>query len=273
MKLTVIGCAGSYAGPDSPPSSYLLQERDEAGRTWNVLLDLGPGSLGTLQRVIDPGELDAVVISHLHPDHYLDVPGLEVYRTYHPEKQMPPLPVYAPQGMRELLTTICYHDEAGIPPGASEPSLQVNAVSHGDVFNVGPLSFTMFRVDHPVETHAIRVGRAGREEAGAYLTFSGDTDACANLTEAARGASIFLSEASYLEGRDDHLRGVHLTGKRAGITAREAGVGTLVLTHIPAWTDSEQTLADARAEFPRSVLATTLATYEVAYPGEGTDND
>jgi ribonuclease BN (tRNA processing enzyme) len=79
MKLTVIGCAGSFAGPDSAASCYLL-EADHEGRTWRVLLDLGSGSLGPLHRFIDPVSVDAVFLTHLHPDHYFDISGHYVVR-------------------------------------------------------------------------------------------------------------------------------------------------------------------------------------------------
>ena len=77
MRLTVIGCSGSFPGPDSPASCYLIQAPYE-GRTFSIVLDLGPGALGALQRVIDPRELDAVMLTHLHPDHCLDCTGLFV---------------------------------------------------------------------------------------------------------------------------------------------------------------------------------------------------
>ena len=78
MILTVIGCTGSFAGPDSPASCYLLTGTDHEGRTWRVLMDLGNGSLGALQRHIELSEIDAVLISHLHPDHCVDLAGLHV---------------------------------------------------------------------------------------------------------------------------------------------------------------------------------------------------
>ena len=82
MRVHVIGCSGSFAGPEGAASSYLLEHEDEAGRTWRVLMDLGSGAFGPLQSVIDPADLDAVIISHLHPDHYLDLTGLEVFWAY-----------------------------------------------------------------------------------------------------------------------------------------------------------------------------------------------
>ena len=80
MRLTVLGCAGSGPGPTSPASSYLIT----AGDT-RLLVDLGNGSFGVLQRHLDPWLLDAVVLSHLHADHCADMTNLVVHRRYHPD--------------------------------------------------------------------------------------------------------------------------------------------------------------------------------------------
>ena len=93
MRLTVLGCSGSGPGPESPASGYLLQA-DEA----SVVLDLGNGAFGVLQRHLDPFELDALVLTHLHPDHCSDVSALVVYYRFHPTGRLPrPLPVHAPE--------------------------------------------------------------------------------------------------------------------------------------------------------------------------------
>ncbi len=74
MELTVIGNSGSFPGPASPASCYLVSAAYE-GRTWRILLDLGSGALGALQRYTDALAIDAVLFSHLHPDHCLDLCG------------------------------------------------------------------------------------------------------------------------------------------------------------------------------------------------------
>ena len=108
MKLTVVGCSGSFAGPDSPASSYLVQAEHE-GRTWSIVLDLGNGALGPLQRYVDLAELDAVFVSHLHPDHCVDVCGLYVTRKYRPGGRVEgQLPIHAPSGAEERFA-LMYH--------------------------------------------------------------------------------------------------------------------------------------------------------------------
>ena len=83
MDLTIVGCTGSMAGPDSPASCYLVRASD-GERDWQLLLDLGSGALGALQRHTDPLTLDAVLLTHLHPDHCLDLTGLRVLRAHGP---------------------------------------------------------------------------------------------------------------------------------------------------------------------------------------------
>jgi ribonuclease BN (tRNA processing enzyme) len=81
MKLTVVGCSGSLSGPDSPASSYLVQAPYE-NRTFSLLLDCGPGAMGALYRYLDPREIDAIGLSHLHADHCLDLTGYHVAACY-----------------------------------------------------------------------------------------------------------------------------------------------------------------------------------------------
>ena len=104
MKLTVIGCSGSYPGPESPASCYLL-EADHDGRTWRIVLDLGNGALGALHRYADPLTIDAVLLSHLHADHCIDLTSYYVLRKYHPGGALPRIPVWGPQGVARRMAS------------------------------------------------------------------------------------------------------------------------------------------------------------------------
>src|SRR5699024_10546946 len=97
MRLTVVGCSGSYPGPGSPASCYLV-EAEHDDRTWRILLDLGSGALGALHNHIDPLSVDAVFLSHLHADHCMDLCGYYVMRKYHPNGPQPRIPVWGPPG-------------------------------------------------------------------------------------------------------------------------------------------------------------------------------
>src|SRR6266536_1241487 len=93
MRLTAVGCSGSFPGPGSPASCYLVEHEG-----FRLVLDLGSGALGPLQRHADLLDIDAVLLSHLHADHCLDLCPYVVYRRYHPDGPPPRLPVYGPRG-------------------------------------------------------------------------------------------------------------------------------------------------------------------------------
>jgi ribonuclease BN (tRNA processing enzyme) len=248
-----VGCAGSFPSPDSPASCYLVEADDAEGRTWRVVLDLGSGALGPLQRYARLDALDALVLSHMHPDHFSDVCGLYVTRRYSPDGPAPgALPVYGPPGAAARIRQAY----GGDPTGLSE-TFDVRELADGRPVTLGPLTLTPYRVEHPVEAYGVRVdARAGRRTE--VLAYTGDTDACEALLALAKGADLLLAEASFQEGRDE-ARGVHLTGLRAGQAAAEAGCRRLLLTHVPVWTDPEVVLAEARSAFPGPV--------ELARPG------
>lgn len=248
MRLTVVGCSGSFAGPESPASSYLVQAEHQ-GRTWSLLLDLGSGALGPLQRHLDLADLDAVLLSHLHPDHCADVLGLYVTRRYRPAGPLPRrMPLYGPSGTAERLA-LMYH---GLEPGGMEGEFDIRAVRDAEPLTVGPFTVTPYAVAHPVEAYGYRV-----EADGEVLAFTGDTDTCDNLTPLLAGADLALLDCAFVDGRDD-ARGIHLTGSRAAAAAVAAGgVRRLVLTHIPAWNDPGTCRAQAAAGWPGTVELAT----------------
>lgn len=260
MRLVVLGCAGSFPGPTSAASSYLVQADDVDGRTWSVVLDLGNGALGPLQRWGDPTTLDAVALSHLHADHVADMAVLGVLRRYRPSGALPALPVHGPEGTRERLAHLSGHD----PATDTAEQFDVRTWEPGRVVHVGPLTLEPVPVDHPVPAFGVRV--TGPSEADparrVTLAYSGDTDACPGLDALATDADLLLAEAAFVEGRDDHVRGVHLTGRRAAQAAVRGGAGRLVLTHVPAWNDPGVALAEARAVWDGPLeLAAPGATY------------
>ncbi len=138
MRLTIVGCSGSYPGPDSPASCYLVEAEgpDGAGgtRTWRILLDLGNGALGQLHRYADPLAIDAVLISHHHADHCLDLCGYYVMRKYHPSGPQPPIPVWGPSGTGERLARAY---ELPIDPGMTE-EFDVPRARAGPAVTIGP---------------------------------------------------------------------------------------------------------------------------------------
>jgi ribonuclease BN (tRNA processing enzyme) len=257
MRLTVIGCSGSYAGPTSSASAYVVEapreDAEDGDRPFRLLIDLGSGALGALQRHFDPLSVDAVLISHLHADHFFDLSGYYVLRKYHPAGPQPKLPTWGPRALRSRVARAY-----GLPlePGMDE-EFTFRRVKKKP-FQVGPFTVTGVRVDHPVEAFAFRI-----EHDGKALVYSGDTAACRQLTELAQGADLLLVEAAFRDG-DDNPPHVHMTGSEAAATAVEAGVRRLVLTHVPPWHDEQDALREAEGVFagPTS-LAAEGATYDL----------
>jgi ribonuclease BN (tRNA processing enzyme) len=238
MRLTVVGCSGSFPGPESPASCYLV-EAPSAGRTYRLLIDLGNGALGALQRHIDPLDVDAVALSHLHPDHFFDLAAYYVYRRYHPKAPHPPVLVFGPEGTARRLARAYDLPER---PGMTSEFEFATWPSDG-VVELGPFEVRVWPMAHPVEAYGMRISADG-----SVLAYTGDTGPCDALDGLAAGADVLLAEAAFVESVE-HPADLHLTGRDAAEHAARAGVGRLLLTHIPAWNDPTEVLADARPAF------------------------
>lgn len=252
MRLTIIGCSGSYPGPDAAASCYLL-EADADGRTWRILLDLGSGALGALQRYADPLSIDAVIISHLHADHFFDISGLYVLRKYHPTGAQPRIPVWGPKGTGKR----CARAYGLDPTVGMKEEFDFRSLADGP-FRVGPFEVTPALVCHPIEAYGLRIEVDGRS-----IVYSGDTGPCPALDALAQGVDVLLAEAAFRDGCDNPAD-LHLTGSEAALAAREAGVGRLVLTHIPPWHKAADALLEAEPVFDGPIdLAVEGLTFEV----------
>jgi ribonuclease BN (tRNA processing enzyme) len=255
MKVTVIGCSGSFAGPDSSASCYLVEASDpeEKDRVWRILLDLGSGALGALQRHVDPLCIDALIVSHLHADHFFDISGYYVLRKYHPSGAQPRIPVWGPRGLKARVARAY-----GLPldPGMSE-EFEFKRLRKS-VLRIGPFEITARRVDHPIEAYGFRVECDGR-----VLAYSGDTAPCDALTDLAKDADLLLAEAAFRDDVDNPPH-IHMTGSDAATTAQKAAVGMLVLTHIPPWHDKKHAMLEAEGIYDGPVLlAAEGSTYQV----------
>jgi ribonuclease BN (tRNA processing enzyme) len=255
MRLTIVGCSGSLAGPSSPASCYLVQARHE-GRTWNLVLDLGNGALGALQRHLDLGAIDAVVLSHLHPDHCLDLCGLYVAQKYSPAPgSRTRIPVYGPRGTGERMARA--YDLT--PPDGMDREFDFRDLVDGASVRIGPFTITPHLVRHPAEAYGIRV-----EADGEVLAYTGDTDTCDGLSPLFHDATLALADSAFVDGRDQ-AQGIHLSGSRAARAAVDAGgVRRLMLTHMPPWNERAVCRAQAAAVWPGEVeLAEPDAVYEL----------
>lgn len=260
MELTVVGCSGSTSGPSSAASSYLLRA-PYRGRTFSLVLDLGPGAFGQLYRHLHPRDVDAIGLSHLHPDHCLDVCGFYVAARYSdPGHPWPGIPLHGPAGTADRIA-LAYQVAGAAEEGGAGITGHFSHRTWAAEQQIGPFRVSTAEVDHPVTAYAIRVTEDGPD--GGTLVYSGDTGPCDALVDLARGADLLLAEAAFRDG-DANPPGLHLTGRQAAETAQQAGVGELVLTHIPPWHDPAAVLAEAVPHFAGPVsLATAGASRPV----------
>jgi ribonuclease BN (tRNA processing enzyme) len=236
MRLTVIGCSGSFPGPDSPASCYLLEAEGV-----RLVVDMGNGALGGLQRHAELFGIDAICVSHLHADHCVDLGAYWVARQYAPGGPRAPIPVYGPKGTADRVAGVLQgtgHTETG-SVGAR---FDVHDLDPGTL-EIGPFRVTAGHMNHPVETFGFRV-----EHQGWRLAYSADTGETDTLVRLAEGADVLLCEASFLDG-PDLTPDLHLTARQAGEYAARAGVGQLVLTHLVPWNEPDRTLSEASGAY------------------------
>jgi len=232
MQLTVIGCSGSFPGPDSPASCYLLEAEG-----FRLVIDLGNGALGALQRHAELFGIDAICVSHLHADHCVDLGAYWVARQYTSEGPRPPIPVHGPRG-----TAARVADFGGESLARVQARFTFCDLDPGER-RIGPFRVTADHMNHPVETFGFRVEYAGWRVA--YSADTGESDALVRLAE---GADLLLCEASFLADQVNQAN-LHLSAKQAAEHAARAGVGQLVLTHLVPWNDRERTLAEATGAY------------------------
>ncbi|GAA4892192.1 MBL fold metallo-hydrolase [Streptomonospora salina] len=248
MRLTIIGSSGSFPGPASPASCYLVEAEG-----FRLLLDMGNGALGVLQRYADIYGIDAVYLSHLHADHCFDLCSYWVARTFAPDGPKPPLPVYGPPGVADRMAEVYGLDS---DPGMRE-TFDFRELAPGEI-SVGPMTARLDRVNHPVDAFGIRL-----EHRGGSLAYSGDTGACDELVSLADRTDLFLCEASFHDHRE-HPKDMHLTGSEAGEHAARAAAQRLLLTHLVPWNDDECTVAEARSTYDGPIdLARSGGVYEI----------
>lgn len=253
VRLTVVGCSGSFAGPDSPASCYLLEAPHE-GRTYRLLVDLGSGAFGALQRHSTVRDIDAIALSHLHADHCFDMSGFYVMSRYHPDGAFGQIPVHAPEGAGDFLVAAYGREEN---TGMRE-QFDFQRWEDGGSVQLGPFTVTSVRVNHPVPAYALRIATEDRT-----LVYSGDTGRTDALLDLVAGADVFLCEASFVESKTNPPD-LHLTGAEVGDYATRGGVGRVLVTHIPSWTDPAEVESDLKTTWdgPYDIVAAGT-TYDV----------
>ncbi len=237
MRLTVLGSNGTYGTPGRPTSGYLLDHG--ATRIW---VDAGVGTFAQLQAVTDFVSLDAIVLSHVHADHCLDILGF-YHAVRYGARPRQGVPVYCPTGLAERLVGFLGAVEHPITE-----TCDFRVMDGGDRVEVGELELGFAVTDHPVPTLATRVIADGRS-----LVYTADTGTGGDWAELASGADLLLAEATYQGSSEDKPWAHHLTAAEAGAAARQAEVGGLMLTHLWPTLDPDRSVAEAEESFGRPV--------------------
>lgn len=232
LRLTIIGAGPAYTDRQGATgAAYLVRDGTTA-----VLLDLGQGSFARLAGEIEPSRLAAVVISHLHPDHFIDLVALRHYLRYEFD---PPrrVRVLGPAGLAGRIDAL--HAE----PGFAAATLDVEELRPGRVV-VGDVPIEVSRVQHTGDSHGFRVGRA--DTAG--LVYSGDCGRAEDLDPLVRPGDTLLCEVSFGPGPVPP-DAEHLDGPAVGALAARTGAGAVLLTHLQMGFDRDATVASVRARF------------------------
>lgn len=240
LSVTILGCSGSYAAPENPCTSYLVRSPSAS-----VLLDCGPGTLGPLQKVLDLKDLSAIVTTHCHADHWLELPVIRnVFTWFHPRSGVP---VYGTAETHAMHKAITGHNHSRVEP------LDWTVLTADSNVTIGDQQWTFSVTDHPVETLAARVDYEDRS-----FAFSSDTGPGWDFRSLGPHIDVAMCDASHSCEHED--RGIpHMSARQAARAAAVADVQKLVLTHLAPGCDPQAQLLEARSVFNGSV--------EVARPG------
>jgi ribonuclease BN (tRNA processing enzyme) len=231
MELTVLGCSGSYGAPGGGACSGYLLRTD----TTAVWVDCGNGTFGHLQEHLKVEDLTAVVLTHGHPDHCVDIYGLHVLLRY--GLGLENLPVFAPEGLEKFLLSLV--SDWG-------NAFDWRAIGDGDAAKIGDIDLKFSRTDHPPPTYAVEARADGRR-----LIYTADTGPDWSIDAFEPGADLVLSEATYLH--DNRPAPIHLSAKQAGEAARAARAQRLILTHLWPRVDPAVAAAEGAEAYGGSV--------------------
>lgn len=244
-QLVVLGSCGAWPEPGRACSGYVVEH---AG--FRVVMDLGYGTLSRLLTLVDStvgAGIDAVIITHKHPDHMLDLHGLFRARWFG-DRDADPIPLYAPDGVMQRLQGLEEDDDGAILEVFDWHQLP------DAPYDVGPFDLRSWSLPHFVPNAGVRLITEGLT-----IAYTGDTGPDPCLTELARDADLFIAEASDRRQRTDPPparpeQRMHLTAREAGEAAQSAGAKRLLLTHFWPGNDRETSRTEAAAVFDGEVL-------------------
>jgi ribonuclease BN (tRNA processing enzyme) len=237
MQLRVLGASGTYPTARNPSAGYLVTHGEAA-----LWVDAGSGTLAALQELMDPGDLTAVIVSHVHVDHSADVFPLYHYLRFGPAPRVG-MPLFVPERTAPALAA--FADPSGDHFGEV---FDVVVPLDGSHHTLGPFRIGFGRADHPVPTLLVRIEAGSRS-----LAYTADTGTGCDLVGLASDANTLLAEATF-QGVDKPAPH-HLTAREAGDIAHRAGVERLILTHILPTLDRKQSIEEAAARFGGDIMA------------------
>lgn len=238
MRVTVLGSSASYTGPERACSGHLVEA---AGA--RVLFDCGNGVTANLAQIEAPDRLDAIFVTHAHPDHFADIYVILAALRFAPSGPRPPIPLYLPAGLWERMRALL---SGRLADDLAEAFVPVELVAR-EAVGVGALTVTPVPVTHSDPTFAL-VAEAG----GVKFAYTSDTALCDGLREAAQGADFLLSEATLPE--EYAGKAAHLTAVQAARVARQAGVRALALVHVWPTSNRVEMARSASDEFGSTVV-------------------
>lgn len=240
LRLTVVGCAPAYAlRPGHAASCYLVESGDEA-----ILLDIGQGAFAALGDYREPSTLRAVVVSHLHPDHMIDLVPLRHYLSYGLDRPRS-VALHGPARLRTRLDSLMGED--GFLDGLPGADLVPGA------FSLGPFRIEARPVTHALNSFGFRVTLSAAPDSSPGLVYSGDCGEREDLLALVREGDSVLCEASW--GTSDTVapEAAHLTARQAAEVARDGRAARLILTHILDAHEPAAAAEASRAIFPGPV--------------------
>lgn len=236
MKLTVLGYYGGYPTNNIGTSSYLLESD-----SFHLLMDAGSYSLLTMEKYVDPLDLDAVLLSHYHHDHIADLGVLQFTRLLKRDEH----------GNRaHMLPIYCHNEDA-----AHFQQMTLENVSEGIPYNeepkltIGPFDIEHLKTLHPVPCYAFRITE---RSTGKVLVFTADSGFIEDFIPFCESADYLLADSNFYKGMENHT--VHMTAKECGQIASKAGVSNLILTHLPQTGNWSDLVQQAQEESPDTTV-------------------
>ena len=239
LKLTVLGSCGGYPRAGRACSGYLLESGGES-----LVLDMGMGVMSNMLQHVSFESLGGVALTHLHPDHFVDLYALYTARRFS-LAAWPPLTVVVPPGAKEAI-------EVTLSGKTRQEFFEY--LRFVDADEVEPLGVGCFHIESRPANHSVPAVSMKVTAGGRSICYTGDTDRSDHLQGLALGVDLFLCESTFTSELPAKVPG-HLNASEAGQAAEEAGAGRLVVTHVWPTLDEERAVSDAAGRFGGTVEA------------------